>query len=255
VHRIRLPHGVFVSGAWRREVGLRLPTGADEERLLGGGLTPAERVSELLGRCLDVDVARDLTVGDREALLLHLRARVFGDRLPCVLACPSCDEAMDLDLSVATLLVAPYRRVHRRHRAVLDGRAVRFRLPTGADQEAAARAADVAAGVRLLVERCVDGDPLPDALVPGLAAAMARLDPQAETLLALECPACGAACSALLDAAALFLGELTAGHQRLLEEVHVLARTYHWSEAEILSLDIGRRRRYLELVTELEVAS
>jgi hypothetical protein len=270
---ITLPHGLFVGGEWRRDVELRLPRGTDEECLLDDDsiVTPAERVSELLGRCLvgdalgaeGADLARALTVGDREALLLHLRALLFGDRLSCVLACPVCSEPMDIDLSISELLVPPYRRPHRRHRAALDAEGVRcdvrFRLPTGADQEAAAREPDLAAGVRALVERCVenvrvDGEPVDDipySLTAALSAAIARLDPQAEILLRLECPACRAECVPLLDAATVFFGELTGSEQRLFEEVHALARSYHWSEAEILSLDIRRRRRYLDLIIEL----
>jgi hypothetical protein len=278
-HPITLPHGLFVGGEWRRDVRLRLPTGADEEFLLENGreLTPAERVSALLGRCLiddglgaqGAELARALTVGDREALLLHLRALLFGDRLSCMLACPGCGEPMDVDLRVRELLVSPYRRPHRRHRAALDAGGsrwdVRFRLPTGADQEAAAREAGLDAGLRTLVARCVesvrvDGEPidaLPDALLTELSAALAQLDPQAEILLRLACPACGAECVPLLDAATVVFGELAGSEQRLFEEVHALARSYHWSEAEILSLDIRRRRRYLELtleLAELEVA-
>ena len=33
-------------------------------------------------------------------------------------------------------------------------------------------------------------------------------------------------------------------------EVHALALHYHWSEGEILGLDVRRRRRYLELLTD-----
>lgn len=36
----------------------------------------------------------------------------------------------------------------------------------------------------------------------------------------------------------------------LLREVHALARTYHWSEEEILRLGIARRFTYLTLLEE-----
>jgi hypothetical protein len=271
LYPITLPHGLFVGGEWRRDVALRLPTGADEEFLLESGpeQTPAERVSELLGRCLVCDglpvqgteLARELTTGDREALLLGLRALLFGDRVSCMLACPGCSEPMDIDVSVADLLLPPYRRSHRRHRAALGACCdVRFRLPTGADQEVAAREPGLAAGVRTLAARCVESvrvngepvDAVPDALLGELSAAFARLDPQAEILLQLECPACGAECAPVLDAATILFGELTGSEHRLFEEVHALARSYHWGQAEILSLDIRRRRRYLDLILELD---
>jgi hypothetical protein len=36
--------------------------------------------------------------------------------------------------------------------------------------------------------------------------------------------------------------------ERLFEEVHVLARHYHWSERDILALTATRRGRYLQLL-------
>jgi hypothetical protein len=43
--------------------------------------------------------------------------------------------------------------------------------------------------------------------------------------------------------------EITARSQRLILEVHQLARTYGWTEAEILNLSAARRALYLKMVT------
>jgi len=37
---------------------------------------------------------------------------------------------------------------------------------------------------------------------------------------------------------------------RLIRDVHVLARTYHWSEPDVLRLGLGRRLAYLGLIEE-----
>ena len=114
---VTLPHGLVRDGSRRTAVLLRPPTGADEAFLLERrGWTRAELVTELLARCvLDVDgetVGRDevraLTVGDREALLLHLRAAAHGERISCTVDCGACGERMDLDVSVADALVPAY---------------------------------------------------------------------------------------------------------------------------------------------------
>ena len=77
---------------------------------------------------------------------------------------------------------------------------------------------------------------------------MARLDPQAELRLGAACPTCGEPIDATLDAGALLLDELAGDADALFAEVHALARHYHWSEGEILGLELPRRRRYLELL-------
>src|SRR6266536_3297301 len=233
---ITLPTGLWIDGARESVVQLRPLTGFDESALAEAvQATPAERTTALLSRCVlrlggrdevGPEDVRRLTVGDREALLLHVRGTTFGERLQCVVGCPAegCGEALDL-----------YER---------DG--CRFPLPTGADQEAAARLADaLEAAVALLLERCVEaGAPARD-----LSPVMAELDPQAELVLTLACPACGDEFEVPFDAGDFLAREL-AGVRDLERDVHRLALHYHWSEPEILALTVDRRRRYLELLAE-----
>ncbi len=276
--RVMLPSGLWVDGVRHREAGLRPLAGGDEAFLddAGEALLPAARTTALLARCLTrlgplaevtPEAVRSLTIGDREALLLHLRRLTLGERLQCVLTCPrpECGEKMDLELGTSDLLVPPYETNGRRHELVAsDGGApyrVRFRLPTGADAEAVAplALADPRAAAGELLGRCVedtvsgDGEPaeaLPAAVGEAVAAKLGELDPQAELVLNLACPECGHAFSALLDAGTFFFQELAAGVERLYREVHLLAFHYHWSEAEILRLTPRKRRRYLGLLSE-----
>ncbi len=281
---VTLPGGFEAGGSWRRDACVRSLTGKDEEFLLeeGASLSPAALATALLARCLErlgpyappaPDAVRSLTVGDREALLLHVRRLTLGDRISAVLTCPqpACGEKMDLDLDVAALLLPPYRAAAAVHETTVaaDGLRyrVRYRLPTGGDQEALAQAARAAPdrAAALLVERCVqevaveggaapeagaqqDSGALPHAVLAALPGLMAELDPQAEICLDLVCPSCGAGFPALFDTAAYFFRELSGGRNALYEEVHILAWNYHWSEAEIMGLTRRKRRRYLELL-------
>ena len=148
-----LPHGTLHAGERRRDALVRPPTGAEELLLVEslGGASVAERSSALLAACVTrlggdpVGPAqvRALVAGDREALLLHLRAAAFGEKLPCGLDCPACGEALDLELTVGELLVDGYEAPAPDYALAVDGGApLRFRLPTGADLEAAAAADD-----------------------------------------------------------------------------------------------------------------
>lgn len=260
---ILLPTGVWQGGVRHREAALRPLDGADEVFLLesAGGLLPAHRTTALLARCLDrlgpweppaPEQVRALTVGDREALLLHLRRLTLGDRIECVLRCPepACGEKMDLDLDVAGLLVPPFPEPAPWYEAEVGERQVRFRLPTGADQEAAAflALADPEGAAGLLLRRCVeDASGVSEEAV---AALMAERDPQAELVLQLSCPVCGREFEMPFDVAAFFFQELAARAAVLYREVHRLALAYHWSEAEILAMSGRKRRLYLELLAE-----
>ena len=273
---VALAGGYWRDGVCHRQAVLRPLTGADEAFLVESpGLSPARRTTAVLARCLvrlgsraraGEEAVRSLSVGDREALVLHLRRLTLGERIDCVLVCgaPGCGEKMDLELSVEGLLppTAPRPPSHELTLEA-DGRAyhITFRLPTGADQEAAARVApaDPEAAAELLLARCVerieddDGGPverLPAALAEPLAAAMAELDPQAELRLDVRCPSCDAPATVLFDAALYFFDELAQRSARLYREVHTLALHYHWSEAEILGMTAAKRARYLALLDE-----
>jgi hypothetical protein len=270
-----MPGGCSVGGERWREAWVRPLTGIDQRFLAEARevMAPAERTTALLARCVTrigpvepvtPDVARSLTLGDRESLLLHLRRATMGEVIQCVVTCPrvGCGELLDVEIRVADLLVQEYPDVLEHHDVtVVDGEVsyrVRFRLPTGGDQEAAALEVDVEAGVATLLDRCVEAveaesgspGPLTPSMVAQLEQAMAQLDPQAKIELCLTCPACGGEFRAAFEVGEYLARECNSDGGRLDREVHALAMAYHWAEAEILALTPARRGRYLELVSD-----
>jgi hypothetical protein len=272
---VQLPSGIGSTEGWRRDAALRPLSGRDELFLLeqGGVLGPAVRASALLARCLarlgpyepvPHEAVRALTVGDREALLLYLRRLAFGDEISCVLSCPNpeCGAPMDLDLRLTELFVPSYSNPAETYDAVLgageEAYRIRFRLPNGADQELAAPLAlkDAAAAGALILQRCVievtdfksgtEISGLPAIVAAELPDRMAALDPQAEILVDLVCPECGAKFRRPFDAASCLFEELSSYGRDLHRQVHLLAFNYHWSESSILSMGLRRRHRYLD---------
>ncbi len=273
---VTLPGGYWLDDGCYREARLRPVNSSDQDFLLGAEdhLLPAHRVTALLVRCVErlgptgpvtAEAVRSLTVGDREALLLHLRRLSLGDRLQGVVDCPDCGEKMDLDLNVGDLLLPPYDHSRRSYETEIAQNGgsfrVRFRLPTGADQEDAAILApsDSHAAAEHLLQRCVeevageDGElleTLPPAVADKISEAMAELDPQAELTLSLACPVCDHAFLAPFDTTSYLFQELDDQAKHLYREVHLLALYYHWSEAEIVRMPNRKRRLYLELLED-----
>jgi hypothetical protein len=268
--RVTVPGGRRTANGLRREFRLRPLSAAEQIELFDDSprtASPARTATVLLARCLETSeqVAAELTVGDREALLLHLRRLMFGDLAPCVLKCPraECGEKMDLDLRLSDLLLPPYPEPHSLHEAVVADPepdvtwAVRFRLPNGSDQEEAAALVrhDEQRAAGLILGRCVQRaerngvavNEIPTEVTRRLEELMEALDPQAEIVLRPRCPACGGVFQTTFDTAAYFFVELAAHARALLWEVHLLASCYHWSEQAILALPEPRRRRYLDL--------
>ena len=271
---VTLSHGCLCGRERHRTATVRALTGADEIAIAAlETSSAAAKVTALLARAVErlgpiqpvgSDVAASLTAGDREALVLHVHRLTLGDRLACVIRCPECREPMDLDLRVSDLLLPPLPDAPFEHELEADDGGtpyhVWFRLPTGADLEDAAMVAardGIAEAARRILERCVarvtsggETVPLPSRLERVVSMAMASRDPQAELMLRLVCPSCGAHFEALLDSASFLFDEIGARVRTLFGEVHLLARHYHWSEAEILSLSPARRHAYLSLIGE-----
>jgi hypothetical protein len=202
------------------------------------------------------DELASLPLGRRDARLLALRLATFGDALNSRATCPQCNEAVEFEVACSALR-SPDLVVHER---TLDaeGYQLRMRPLTSFDLAAAAGAADVAEARHVLLQRCVVEARVNDTLVnvtelpEGISAAVAQaalaIDPQAELLFELACPACDHRWQATLDIAHILWKEVNARAQRLLMEVHLLARAYGWREADILGMNPARRNAYLQWV-------
>lgn len=195
-------------------------------------------------------------IGETDRQILALHERCFGRTVETVGRCPRCAEPVECRLDLAALRL-PARAVGPEpRRLTVLGLELECRLPTALDLDAVRGTGTNAP--RRLFERCVvaarrgehtvEPDALPDDIVTVAGAALEELDPQAALTLALRCPACAADWQAPLDPGALFWAEFDAWAKALLRDVDRLARTYGWSEREILALSVPRRRHYLELI-------
>jgi hypothetical protein len=238
----------------------------------GSGRTPAERaLTVLAAACPERSTGElaELPLGARDALLLAVRERSFGSKLASFARCPECAEALEFTADVADLRTGlpdseaweapPLVFRAALHPGGSDGPSVHvtYRLPSGGDLVALRNVVDPAVFRRALAERCVieaswagaeaPGD-LPAEVLAALADEMSAHDPQAEVLLDLTCPTCGARWQTVFDIAAYLWTELAAEAKRLLREVDALARVYGWREADILALSSVRRQAYMEMV-------
>jgi hypothetical protein len=269
---ITLPTGIWRAGRHLRELQLRPLAAEDEIDFCDPqpGASPAHRANQLIARCLVADdpagLVRELPLGDRDALLLHLHRMCVGEQLDAVVKCPApkCGAVLDVEIAVADLLVAPVAAPAPTHACVLveSGRDYRLtvRRVTAGDQEDIASLArrDPDAATAALLDRCVqevrdDGatNPLPapsPSLMARISDALALLDPQAELELHVRCASCEQPFVAFFDPATYLLSEISQRAQCLIEDIHALACAYHWSEAAIVALSPRRRRRYLELL-------
>lgn len=230
----------------------------------GVSQAPLRRALTLLAAACpekSVEEWADLSLGKRDRKLLALRAQWFGPHLEAVSACPRCGERLELNFRVEDILTA--EELERDEVTVaVDHYELRCRLPTSRDLLEALEAArkEKRSARQVLLERCIsvaagDGVPLhpdvlPDQVLRAADSAVAQSDPQAEVLIAVDCPACAHHWSIDFDVMTYLWSEIDDWATRLMREVHILARAYGWTEGDILSLNNVRRQRYLAMIGE-----
>lgn len=194
------------------------------------------------------------SIGQRDAHLLALRRQTIGDRIAAYAECLACRSELEFELSCTTLLASSATSNTTWTTVEQGGRAWELRGPNSRDLALAIAVADLEQARQVLLSRCVrsgaeDAEAAVWARANGaaLAGRLSELDPLAEVLIDLRCEVCGQQWQALFDIVTFFWNELQARSRRLLQEVDLLARTYGWTEGEVLRLSDQRRGMYVEM--------
>jgi hypothetical protein len=199
-----------------------------------------------------------LSIGCRDAHLLTLREWTFGPRLTCITACPACGERLEFSVTVPEIRTEAPISNGDTLQLTLEDYQVEFRLPCSVDLSEVGAQGDRDRSRAALIRRCfcnvrrrgeeISPDEAPAHLVEAVVASMAEHDPQADTRLALTCPGCDHGWQVPFDIVSFFWSELQTWAMRLLQEVHLLASTYGWREADILAMSPVRRQLYLRMI-------
>ncbi len=193
----------------------------------------------------------DVPLGRRNAALMNLHRDCFGNRLLAWLDCPACGERMEFELDAARLPPTQAQIVD-----VVEVEGYRFELPTSRHLARLAHGAEdhETAAWQLLHDCAECAASLPDdrqalaQLLHAVETVIEDADPWANIALDVCCPACGQEDEADFDIASYLWNKIEQRAQHLLDDIHVLAQSYGWSETDILTLSETRRAAYLAKV-------
>jgi hypothetical protein len=220
---------------------------------------------------LTTDELAHLSIGERDKRLLGLRELTFGSQLVSLVNCPACGEQLEFSFKAEEICLASESEKAKELRGVgndeisptlsvyLQEYEVLFRLPNSLDLAAIAKSHNMTANQQLLLQRCIlsarlrdeeiNASQLPANLLEAITLRMDEADPQANVQLNLSCLQCRHIWQAVFDIESFFWAELQVWAERLLQEVHILARAYGWREADILALSPYRRQFYLGMIS------
>ena len=206
------------------------------------------------------DSLATLDIAERNRHLMELFITCYGSRLEWESRCPSCDESVEVVLDLRRVLAERTEGVEtdRSFLTAFGSFRVSFRLPNTRDLLALRHDAGAGRAQKGLVRACIaecshDGRAIavadaPDEVLMHTAEQMGQCDPHAEILVRLACPECGAQWRLMLDIAEQLWRKVAVQAKALARTVHVLARAYAWSEADILTMSEARRALYLSMV-------
>lgn len=223
----------------------------------------SEKTLRLLSRACAVNDYADmgfLSIGERDARLLQLREWMFGYRLMNMASCPACSGVAEWETNTQDLLLQPVpeKPAIRTFLFEQDGYSINFRLPNTHDIVYAMSDEMYRASPGKVLTDCVmavsykgeelSSSHLPENILEALARRMEAEDPQADIQMKVECPACKHAWEAGFDIAGFLWAEINNWAQRAMQEVCILARSFGWSEKDILSMSPRRRQLYLQMI-------
>ncbi|WP_372740946.1 hypothetical protein [Neptunomonas sp.] len=216
------------------------------------------------------DNLAQMSIGQRDGLLMQLRQCLFGQELLNTAVCPECNERIEWQNNLSDFLLTSDQIPPPQDTFELDagGYQLRFRLPNSLDIAAVINSHQIQGGQlhqsqsasqkQQLLSRCLlqieqqgsgcDFEELPDSVLQALTNQLEALDPQADIRLNLTCPECAHAWTVLFDIASFLWTEVNEWSERMLQTVYQLAAGYGWSEQEILRLSPVRRQLYLGLM-------
>lgn len=200
-------------------------------------------LSDGAGQAVTPEDARTWTVAKRRQGLLAIAVATHGTLRDLTATChaPACGERMDLQVDLTA-----FNTDWREDRVMVPGHSLVLRLPSPGDLTGSE-----AEGPDLLRNLVVEGDvPANTAWLDDADTALGEADPLGDLELQATCPECGAPVSHPFALEPFLMAELAGELSRLIDEIHVLAMAYHWSEAEILALPNSRRALYIDRIRE-----
>jgi hypothetical protein len=232
-------------------------------------------ITELLQACAEdaegspvgADLIWRMPVSWRMEALLMVAALASPQPFSWRVRCPADDCLCESEFELTPdeiVSISPMSRERETMTCSVGGHAAVLRRPTGRDQMQWLEGSD-ALGPELgsglgpeemigsvLVEPALETLVAEGASIEAVAlavdAAMDSFDPLLGFVVSVVCPECGMAHESSPDLAGAALERLERVQYELMQDVHRLAASYHWSESEIVELPDWRRQVYLELI-------
>jgi len=188
-----------------------------------------------------------IVTADRDRIFAALYMAVYGNKIESTVACQQCSGRFDLDFSLQSLLDHYQLSTTASEKGIytLENEAS-FRLPTGAD-ELLLQEISGTSGEDFLLSKCLIAGDIKK-VGEQVQQKMAEIAPVLNVAMQANCPECETDQEVHFDIQTFFLTRLKREYALLVNEVHRIAKSYHWSPDAILNLPRHLRKQYVAVI-------
>ncbi len=209
---------------------------------------------------LNYQEAASLTIGERDSRLFQIREWMFGRNIRNMADCPRCNCRVEWesDLQDITRQLSESTYSTGTCQLETDDYSLQFRLPDSNDIAAAISTKNKSNEIMHLLEKIVlecrfRGQPceienLTEEIIEMTGTKIAEADPFFDITMNLSCTECSHQWNIPFDILSYIWIEINNWALHIFQEVALLARTFGWSEREIISMTPARRQVYLSLL-------
>lgn len=232
-----------------------------DRALLGLAIANANKSYESLAQ---------LSIGQRDILLMEMYQATFGSSLCGVVDCPDCGTELQFDIDTRNILNHSFEEIENSEFSIkIDNTTYMLRLPNSHDLAYAIKNG-IDNASQVLAEKCITIVPpqRSDDIKKGMTSnkldiseagfrkiknVIEERDPYLEIMLDFSCDECGLVWSSVLDIFSFLWAEVSSTAKHLLNEVHIIAMHYGWKEKDILSMNYSRRQYYINLIDNMNL--
>jgi hypothetical protein len=194
----------------------------------------------------------ELSIAERNMLLLQLRAITFGPVLNGYATCSACAAPLEFALPVDSLLACVQQLPEASREWSEDAQTFHLRPVNSNALLAALSAPDAERAEELLLSCCLtisgSHQARSEFSAAGVREKFEQVNAAAEIVCTLDCPACAKRETVDLDIVRFLWTEVRRAALGLLGEIHELACAYGWSEKAIVAMSPSRRNAYKEML-------
>ncbi|TXE07844.1 hypothetical protein ES711_10455 [Gelidibacter salicanalis] len=194
----------------------------------------------------------DWSIEKRDIALFHVRKKLFGNQFDNISHCPKCNQMVEWDFNFEQVGIPSLYDIPDNIEILIDSHddILMIRLPNSDDlftNDASQIIRNCMINLKDLQSQTFHQN-IPDDIINQINDKFDTICQASNITYHLNCVECSHEWQVNFDIVAYLWKEIDHWAKSLLDEIYVLAKTFGWSESDIINMSENRRNHYLNLL-------